>query len=90
VVVDQWKLYAHHKVKLETKKNLGLARIFTLLGNSKHHILYDALHRLTKYDVNIKSRVYDQKNKLAPEQRYERLALGLNTWSRVLASKKRN
>jgi len=51
LVLDQWKLFTHYKVRLQTHKNIGLARLVTLLANRKHHVKYDALHRLHKYAV---------------------------------------
>ena len=88
IVIDQWKLFAHYRVRQETHKNIGLTKLFNVLGNRRYQVKFDALHRLSKYAIHLKQKMRRRKIahqlKLTPEQRYERLALGLDVWGRHL------
>ena len=79
IVMDQWKLFAHYKVRLECHKNVALTRMFNLLSSKYKLTKYDALHRVSKYDVFVKSKTKRQWTKIGVEGRYERLALALFT-----------
>lgn len=54
IVIDQWKLFAHYKVRQETHKNIGLTKLFNVLGNRRYQVKFDALHRLSKYAIHLK------------------------------------
>ena len=92
IVIDQWKLFTHFRVRKETQKNFALSKMFTLLANKRHQVKHDALHRVTKYAIFVKQKFKRRKSlqqKITSEQRYERLAVGLDTWIRVLRSQKK-
>ena len=54
IVMDQWVLFTHHRVKLNIHRNVGLMRIFNKLERKQTVIAYSALMQINTYAYKIK------------------------------------
>ena len=54
IVMDQWILYTHYKVKLQIQKNIGLARLFSRLENKHQITTFESLLKLNAYSYKVK------------------------------------